>query len=133
MYIDKPQISREEFISRLTKVDSALYTNLLNRGYKFYGSNGHHLSDGVCIKYILDKNGNTLFIIEIYFYVYDERFPIDPKIVNYNIEAHFYLEQDENKYCRLSLSIHNDNLDFAEDFLTKFFYEHKCSYYERTN
>lgn len=131
MYYDKRQLSREEFIKRFVDVDPTLYKELKNRDYKFYGSCMHNLADGLAQKFIYDSLGNKLFYVDVWCYIYDERYPRAERKVNTSIETNFYLDNDDDKYCTLQFS--SKDLDFCERFFQSFFYNYGCRIYERAN
>lgn len=131
MYDDRKKLNREEFIKRFINVDPALYKELKDRGYQFYGSSMHNWSDGLCQKLVYAENGDKLFFIDIWCYIYDERFPRAERRVGTSIEAHFYLKDEDDKYCTIRFS--SRDLDFCETFFLNFFYNEKCRIYEKAN
>ena len=131
MYYNREHLSREEFIERLNNIDSTLYQELKDRGYQFHGSSMHNLADGLAQKCVYDSLGNKLFFIEVWCYIYDERFPNTERKVATSIESNFYLNGQDDKYCTVQFS--SRDLDFCEKFFQSLFYEYRCRFQERAN
>lgn len=134
-YSDKRVLTRDEFIRKLNENDPLFYYELKRRNYKFWANTTYNLADGLAQKCVRNDNGDILFYIDCYIYIYDkERFHLYPdnqERVMPMIESHFYLDNNEDRYCTVQL--HIKDLDYAEKFFLEFFVKYNCVFYEKAN